>query len=513
MCIQGSLKINGCHINHKVILTVVLLVQSLFILYQDNLKQGYFIDEIYSYGLANCADRPFLNYKNIIQDKWTSNTYFSQYLSVQENSKFNYKQVYNNQVCDVHPPFFYMVIYTICSFFPNSCSKWFGLLLNVGLFVATQLFLYFIAMEMLGNNFMRSLAIIVLYGGTFAAVNPATYIRMYMMLTLFATASLYFHVCLLKKYNIKMLILIGITTFLGCMTQYYFLILSFFVAVVFCCTYLLRKQWKCFLSYASTMIISVILMLVSFPAIFEHLFGGRNVGEKTLNNMTLIQDLPRRLFSFLIVICREYIPFPGSKYLCLFFLVLILVAIVWCVAKKNKSIYVNIINITGFFQFLIALVLTYIVISLAAYDVYIRYMYFLFPIITIIVYIFLVLIIETFSLQIKKQNFCFLVVVLLVCLSNYLFRKTDYLYCEQYRNAKTVEAYANCPALFFVMQNSQAALTQECGSLMKIREVYCTDEHNVSKVKTILADKEDDSILVWVDINKYWSSGYDSKKL
>ena len=63
-------------------------------------KQGYHEDELLTYNLANSA--------NILKTdgEWNSGEDFIDYLSVSDNDRFNYSQVYENQIIDAsHPPF------------------------------------------------------------------------------------------------------------------------------------------------------------------------------------------------------------------------------------------------------------------------------------------------------------------------------------------------------------------------------------------------------------------------
>lgn len=91
-------------------------------------KKNYFIDEIYSYGLANHVmedGEPIW-----IQPKLAPYTYASggeayyEYMTVQEGERFNFANVWKNQANDVHPPLYYVVIHLICSLLPGMFTKW-----------------------------------------------------------------------------------------------------------------------------------------------------------------------------------------------------------------------------------------------------------------------------------------------------------------------------------------------------------------------------------------------------
>ena len=69
-------------------------------------KEGWFLDEVYSYGLSNSTEGPFLT---DLHADWENGTVFDrdelmQYVMVAENERFDYATVYYNQTQDVHPP-------------------------------------------------------------------------------------------------------------------------------------------------------------------------------------------------------------------------------------------------------------------------------------------------------------------------------------------------------------------------------------------------------------------------
>ena len=74
-------------------------------------KEGFFLDEIYSYGLANSSYAPFLNWYYNGEHSFDGNLPeavfeqqdFVNYISVQKNDRFNYASVYYNQTQEIHP--------------------------------------------------------------------------------------------------------------------------------------------------------------------------------------------------------------------------------------------------------------------------------------------------------------------------------------------------------------------------------------------------------------------------
>lgn len=78
-------------------------------------KEGFFLDEIYSYGLANSSYVPFLSWlhggEQVANGKLPEAVFtqseFLNYVAPQESTRFDYASVYYNQTQDVHPPLFY----------------------------------------------------------------------------------------------------------------------------------------------------------------------------------------------------------------------------------------------------------------------------------------------------------------------------------------------------------------------------------------------------------------------
>ncbi|MBR4421076.1 MAG: hypothetical protein IKS69_00905, partial [Erysipelotrichaceae bacterium] len=92
-------------------------------------KDNYFVDEIYSYGLANHQDgiALFENEKKYIP----ADVCYMNYMTVNQQHRFDYPNVWINQKKDVHPPLYYVLLHTICSFFPERFSIWFAGVINI----------------------------------------------------------------------------------------------------------------------------------------------------------------------------------------------------------------------------------------------------------------------------------------------------------------------------------------------------------------------------------------------
>lgn len=143
-------------------------------------KEGWFLDEVYSYGLSNSTEGPFLT---DLHADWENGTVFDrdelmQYVMVAENERFDYATVYYNQTQDVHPPLYYFFLHTVCSLFPGSFTKWTGIGLNFVFLGCTLTAMYALALELLHDS-KKALFACALYVFNRQAVTHFMLIRMY----------------------------------------------------------------------------------------------------------------------------------------------------------------------------------------------------------------------------------------------------------------------------------------------------------------------------------------------
>jgi len=507
------------------LLCAVILLQGSFLVFQIFQKSGYFIDETYSYGLSNSFDSAFLNSDregSPMQDRWVTSEYFNEYITVQDGEGFAYDRVWENQVKDVHPPLFYLTLHTISSFFPEQFSKWMGESINLICFIVTQIFLFLTSLKVSKNNKYLSLSVIILYGASTFMWDTFVYIRMYSMLTMWSVILIYLHVKLIdKKQNFWLLIPIGIVTYLGSLTQYYFLILAFFMAIAYCIYLLYLKLFKKLLIYMAVMGVSVGAMLLTFPAVFEHLFGGRSVGNKTLDNASDLLGWVSRLYSYVRSILSSFMHLFGHRIIFAIAVICVVIAaavvIVCCtrMKKQGKNILVDKIknNIPFIFVCFVTL-MTFLVVSLICFDPYSRYIYNILPLITVCIIMFLGILVKCINRQKNKLYIFLLIACILLSGYNYLRFDSSFLYTENYEMSQMVaKDYNNCYGILFCDEKT-APPTQELFSLREIKAVYCTSEENASNIEGILGNKDtSNGIIVWVDTSKEWSSGYDSDKI
>ena len=267
-------KIKNLKFVSVIILVVIIVLQMLNItnIIVDR-KKGYHSDEVFSYGLSNSFYEPFIyvdyiwqkDYKNV--NEWISGDALREYITVQPDETFRYDSVWYNQSKDRHPPLYYAVLHTICSFFPNTFSPVFGYIINYICFIVTQIFLYKLSKNMLKSKYL-ALLVCLLWGFCAGAIDITIFIRMYCMLVMWTVIFMYLHSKLLVnqyKPTKKMYLSLVIVTALGALTHHSFLIIAFFTAVFFCICYLVKKQYKSFWKYGFSVLGGTVLSILIFP--------------------------------------------------------------------------------------------------------------------------------------------------------------------------------------------------------------------------------------------------------
>ena len=328
-----------------VILVFIIIIQSLMMIYVGTQKQEYYIDELYSYVLSNSYDTDRFSHADWIWGAWIDSDVLTEFVTVQQGEKFSYHTVYINNSMDCHPPIYYWVLHTICSFTPDVFSKWQGLSLNIVLFIAVSVFIHLISTKLF-NSDIWALLPNILWGFSIFAVDSCMYIRMYMMLTVFSVAFIYAHILMYRK-QITMLKLMAIWVliYIGAMTHYYFLVFSFLGVLLFSIYLLRRKDIKNMLVYGIGSLISVVFMFISYPFVFYQATGSEsnNVGTEvtaTLLNFNLWID--RTIF----LIRKSYLlltySYTFSRCVLAFLIVIVLVQVI---RKLRKHEVFDLLNI------------------------------------------------------------------------------------------------------------------------------------------------------------------------
>lgn len=263
-------------------------------------KQVFHSDENWSYGLANSYYQPHIFLKDgvylgdyasnpasaesINVGEWVSGETFRRYVTVQEGERFAYASVYHNQTLDSHPPLYYFLLHTACSFFPDRFSWWYGFFLSGFFLVGTQVFLYLLAEKVMGSPW-KALLCCLLYGVGNGALLTFTFIRQYSLLTMLCVA--YAHACARLHEAIKAgvpwrgrLLWTMVLAFCAFFTHYYAIMYIGAFTAIFCLWLLWVGRWKRCLQFGFSMAGTLGVFLLLYPAFLMQAFS--DSAQKTL---------------------------------------------------------------------------------------------------------------------------------------------------------------------------------------------------------------------------------------
>lgn len=260
-----------------IILGILIMLHVCFAIYLGIQKFDYHVDEYFTFGLANNT----MTGVNIEDGKvYQGFDLFNDYLSVKENERFDYKGVWENQAKDVHPPFYYVIIHTICSLFPGQCSKWFGIAPNIIFMILADILLFKLTQCLLKNNGI-ALITVVATGVTMLNMNMVIYIRMYVMVVVPAIGiALVFAKYFNKDKDRKFYIGCYLFAVCGTMMQYYYLIYLFFLCFFMGLHLLFQKKWKEIIKFILIFAVAGISCLIIFPAMLQQIFGNGYRGKE-----------------------------------------------------------------------------------------------------------------------------------------------------------------------------------------------------------------------------------------
>lgn len=142
-------------------------------------KKNFHVDEIYSYGLSNLIGGPALSFEQGKEYQPASIPY-DNYVTVAENERFQYKNVWENQRKDNHPPLFYAILHTICSFFPGTFSIWYAGVINIVFACITLYFVRKLLCFFIEDGKIRAVLTVVFIASP-GILSAVSFLRMYIM--------------------------------------------------------------------------------------------------------------------------------------------------------------------------------------------------------------------------------------------------------------------------------------------------------------------------------------------
>ena len=314
-------------------LTAILLLQLVLLFFFGTQKAGLHEDESFCYYSSNRTMGFYYPDR-----EWVDTEVLKDEFRVLPGAGFNYSLVRLAQSWDEHPPLFYDLLHTACSLTPGVFSKWQGLAVNMIGFVFLQIMLAGLARELFPQATGRvtgtgtlthaagveadpaartamkdraavfSLACVLVYGLCPALVSGVMFIRMYNWLTVFVLACAWEHVRLFSRIRtedlrnvrplLRLFACMTLTTLLGFLTQYYYILYLFFAGVVTFGFFITERRRRggipLFIAYGFSQGLGLFLSLLYFPYSVAHLFGGetsRGVAKEFFDVRSLLSRI------------------------------------------------------------------------------------------------------------------------------------------------------------------------------------------------------------------------------
>lgn len=294
-------------------LVLIIVVQTIVYILAGMGKQYFHMDEMYSYGLSN-YDRVQIYENDDFYNNWHDAAYYKDYIVVNEDERGDLAPVYNNQRDDVHPPLYYLLLRLGMELTPGEFTKWSGIIINIVAFAVNSFFMYLIVERLVRKQPLKEVlafAITLVVALSLASISTVMYIRMYAMLTMFVTITLWLHLKLAesKQLEWKLLVPIAVVALLGVLTQYYyvFYLLPLFIMMVV--RYARASRTKELWAYVGVLAVAAVVSIAIWPYSIKHMFFGyRGVGVMgNLLNFAHLGEQVGVFFGMLILYAFHYL--------------------------------------------------------------------------------------------------------------------------------------------------------------------------------------------------------------
>ena len=458
-------------------------------------KSGMFIDEIYTYGLANSHYMPFIGHgeHDRIGEQIITREDFYDYLAVTEGEQgFDAGSVYYNQVQDVHPPLYYWMLNFVSTLARGQFSKWIGLIPDLMIYLGAVALVYALGMELYGKPTVAA-ATAALYGLSQVGLSTMLMIRMYVLVTALTVLLALLTAKELRAPELRKELGIGLTIYLGLMTQYYFVFYAFFLCGTAVIVLIARRKAGAAARFALCAFLGVAAMLGCFPAIFTQMTGHRLGPEsdpvENLKNVAAWAGRLRYYFGQFRVGLGITIAAAAACFL------------VWALAaliRKDSRL------VRGDWRFLavvLPVIPTVFVPAIISPVLEGRYIYNIMPIAA------------------AGAGFCMLAcsrqidfralfgLILALGLFASLRTVPDYIYDEHRAYNEAVAAHADAKCLY--VTDYYAGVTQDMLQLMAFPEVFVTGDPDSPALAEYLDRAESEELVVYIDIDGIWGSGLD----
>ena len=489
---------------HAVLLAALMIISAVCFLFAGR-KEGMFIDEIYSYGLANSYYAPFVTdlKDGDMLDKVMTRQELVDYLSVGEGDGFAFGSVYYNQVRDVHPPLYYWLLNIASSVTPGVFSLWTGLVLGYILFMLTLVLLYAVVMKLFESR-CAAVSAVLLYGLSTIGLSTMLMIRMYMLLALLTLLLDYGVAKLMRDGRSSGYLISACAIFLGLLTQYYFVFYAFFLCGFFVIYALCKKEFKKAGIFAASAFGAVGIFILVFPACFDHLFADALVsGGSAVENLKSVWQYSERLSWFFMESSHRM---KGFIYVSAALVVLCVLRVrrLWG-ALKRKELRLDslVIIVPAFFTFALVAIISPVA--------EIRYIYNIVPIIVLCAALAMYWLWEI-DRDTAPAAVKWLAVAVIAAVALFQCRALapDYLFDEYSDYDELLSAHSDAPCVY-MNDNYYSPITYDMLQLMNFDDFLVTADADSEALAEYIGEAKE--LVVFIDISKMWASGFDAKEI
>jgi len=502
----------------RVVVILIIISQLACAFFVCSRKQELNIDEIYSYVLSNSYHADKLSNDDSLWGSWVEPDSLSKYLTVQEGERFAFDKVYLNNSTDCHPPIYYWLLHSLCSLVPDTFSKWIGLGLNMLFYIISLIIIYRISTTNFDDSGFSYLPIL-LYGFSPLATETLTFIRMYMLITMFALILMYTHLRMFK-YGITKgrMIATWLILYLGSMTHYYFVVLGFWMTVIFAIQNIKEAKGGV-IKYAAGCLAAEALFVITYPYVILQAMGTEtnNVGNEIMDNL-FNWRLWIQQTKYLLKSQIEALSYSHAVSTVIAVVVTCVAAFV-CVSsirnRDTKSIYDAEDPGSfgkGFIIWLAAVyVCTFLAISFIGGEyVFLRYVYYIGP----AMYILIAYILKRFC-DIIPQAISFIIIIASAfAVSNAAYGALNdlspYLYRSDYQNDMLLETHHD-DSLILMTSRNPAVPTGNLTKIKSFDSFYMADASDIldNNIVGECLNKEGECV-VYINTDTYFTDGYDA---
>ena len=381
-----------------------------------------------------------------------------------------------------------------------------------GYVLSGRIALYRLCLRLFGSR-LAALTAVLLYGLSGLGLSTMLMIRMYVLITLFSVLLALWITRLMEDGRPVWSLLSGLTIFLGLLTQYYFVFYAFFVCAAFVFYAAAKKRWKDLAVFALCAFAGVGLMVLVFPACITHLTADKLVsGGNALEQLSVFSQYTHRL----LVFYHEVRHGMKAAVLCALALVLLLLVFfrkLRAAGKEKPLPWRSLVILLPAFAALV-------VVALISPVEEQRYIYNLAPFFAASVGL-LAALLERALGSFRRETLLKSAALLAVLAVSLFFARSQppkYLYpvdpCDEDLYAvydAMMEQHEDEPCLYLTYYFYPP--TQDLGELLYFDDVLVTAQPDSPAVDRYLAENPSEECVVFIDVNEFWSSGFDPEEI